>query len=181
MNQISQEHTTNPEAEEMLQVQERHRKRSTLIAGVVGCIVGLLVSGNANLMLLCLLIGGIFGLKFVLKGKFQPYKLQTESQKRLEASLYDERKTILVGILQVHGNLNFEDLKDQSQFLDQALIPTLQRMVQEGLVDEELSVDTGQWKYKLSSDFHKLKTHQSIEDDINERMKKLKMGNDFAR
>ena len=181
MNEISQEHTVNNESREMMMVQERHRKRSTLVAGVVGCIVGLLVSSDASLMTWSIGIGAVFGVGFIVRRNQRNVGLQNESQRRLEVSLYNERKSILVGILRAHGTMSFENLKDQSQFMDQALIPTLQRMVHDGLVDEELTVDTGKWKYKLSSNFDKLTTQESIEDDINQRMQKLKMRDHFER
>ena len=69
--------------------------------------------------------------------------------------------------------MNYDNLKDQSQFLDKALVPTLQQMVQEGIVDEELDLENGQWRYKLSADYVVIQTRLSIGKDLNQRMKDL--------
>ena len=75
--------------------------------------------------------------------------------------------------MKAHGSMNYDNLKDQSQFLDKALVPTLQQMVQEGVVDEELDLENGQWRYKLSADYVVIQTRLSIGKDLNQRMKDL--------
>ena len=57
--------------------------------------------------------------------------------------------------------------------MDKALVPTLQQMVQEGVVDEELEMENGQWRYKLSTDYVVIQTRKSIGKDLNQRMKDL--------
>jgi len=49
----------------------------------------------------------------------------------------------------------------------------LQQMVQEGVVDEELDLENGQWRYKLSADYVVIQTRLSIGKDLNQRMKDL--------
>lgn len=173
MPNISQDNDQLKDLLTLRELRKQHQRKSTVIAAVIGCLAGMLISGFTSIWTVLVgltAIGGIYMLSTKVRVS---WILPKKNSQKLSVSLYEERSAVLVRILSVHGILGFEDLKDQSQFLDRALVPTLQRMIQNGLVEEELHMDSGQWKYKLSSEFDRISTNQSIGDDINQRMKKL--------
>ena len=113
------------------------------------------------------------GVLWLIYEQFITSHNRNRSPLKMSNSLYQERSTILISILKAHGVMNYDNIKDQSQFLDKALVPTLQKMVQEGIVEEELDLENGQWRYKLSTDYVVIQTRLSIGKDLNQRMRDL--------
>tara|TARA_Y100000589_G_scaffold147656_2_gene141172 strand:+ start:4701 stop:5318 length:618 start_codon:yes stop_codon:yes gene_type:complete len=162
-----------PRQSRELELIKNHRRQSTILAVTIGCAVGVFSSGqNGFFSLLMCCIATLGGFWLVYEQFFAP-KHGINKSANMSNSLYGERSAILIRILKVHGAMNYDNLKDQSQFLEKALVPTLQRMVQEGVVDEELDVENGQWRYKLSSDYVVIQTKVAIGKDLNQRMKDL--------
>ena len=156
-----------------LELIRNHRRQSTVLAVTVGCAVGVLTgsqSGVFSWLMGCIATAGVAWLAYE---QFFSSTKDGKSVSKMSNSLYGERSTILISIMKAHGSMNYDNLKDQSQFLDKALVPTLQQMVQEGVVDEELDLENGQWRYKLSADYVVIQTRLSIGKDLNQRMKDL--------
>ena len=156
-----------------LELVRNHRRQSTVLAMTVGCAVGVLTSGQSGVfswLMGCIATAGAAWLAYE---QFFASTKDDKSGSKMSHSLYGERSTILIAIMKAHGSMNYDNLKDQSQFLDKALVPTLQQMVQEGIVDEELDLENGQWRYKLSADYVVIQTRLSIGKDLNQRMKDL--------
>ena len=156
-----------------LEIIRNHRNQSTLIAIIVGCAVGVLTSSQTGLITWLMGFCATAGVSWLMYEQFVNPVNRNRSSLKMSHSLYRERSTILIAILKAHGVMNYDNIKDQSQFLDKALVPTLQQMVQEGVVDEELDLENGQWRYKLSTDYVVIQTRLSIGKDLNQRMRDL--------
>ena len=162
-----------PKNESQLKIIRNHRNQSTVIAIIVGCAVGVLTGSQTGLISWLMGCSAVVGVSWLIYEQFVNPTDKNTSLSRMSNSLYQERSKILITILEAHGVMSYDNIKDQSQFMDKALVPTLQQMVQEGVVDEELEMENGQWRYKLSTDYVVIQTRKSIGKDLNQRMKDL--------
>ena len=162
-----------PRNASQLEIVRNHRRQSTLLAVTVGCAVGVLTSSQTSVLSWLMGMVATTGILWLIYEQFITSHNRNRSSLKMSNSLYQERSTILISILKAHGVMNYDNIKDQSQFLDKALVPTLQKMVQEGIVEEELDLENGQWRYKLSTDYVVIQTRLSIGKDLNQRMRDL--------
>jgi len=89
------------------------------------------------------------------------------------------REAILANCIQ-RGETSIDVILKSSQFHEQTLLQTLKSMVDRGLIDEELDVDSGVWTYKLSSQYYLEQTTQGLDSDLESRLKILNERKDVS-
>jgi hypothetical protein len=65
------------------------------------------------------------------------------------ASVSAERRRRVVATLEQHGNATFEGLMRRLGWTERALLETLVEMKANGVIEEDLNLDTGEWMYRI--------------------------------
>jgi len=163
--------TEQKRTQELVEAGYTHQLSKSL---AIGSVSGAVVSG---LFLHTTLLPEIFaGLSVVFVswyfiGVFS--KKETPQKREMSESLFRERSTRVLAVLQQEGACTIEDLLDKTDFFEKALVPTLKKMVDLEWIEEELEMETGKWYFKISNQYHEIRTNQNIGRDLDSRLNEL--------